>query len=87
MSRKTITYEVLLQDADGKVVDRYDNELKTPVKRVFNQLYVEHKFGGVTGQHERSTIAINEGTVSTNAKGWTLRITTTHGRSYIATNR
>lgn len=83
MSRKTTDYEVILQDADGKVIDRYASPLKNPVKRVFNQLYAEHKFGGVTGQYERSTIAINEGYVSTNPDGWTLRITTTHSRSYI----
>lgn len=86
MSRAYTSYEVLLQDYNGKVHDRYDSEKRNPVKRVFNQLYVEYKFGGVTGQYERSTIAIQTGQVFTNAEGWTLRITTTHSRSYIATN-
>lgn len=98
MSRKWISYEVILQDAEGNVIDRHDSVRKTPVKQVFKDLYVRYEFGGVTGLLQKATLAFpvidesknkpNDNTVHVGEPvirqdGWTLRIETTIGRSYV----
>lgn len=98
MSRKWISYEVILTDADGDVVERIDSVRKTPVKQAFKDMYVRYNFGGVTGLLQKATLAfpvvdesknvpntdtVHHGEPVIRQDGWTLRIETTVGRSYI----
>lgn len=62
MSRIWISYEVILTDDKGVVIDKYDSTSKQRVKDVFKQLYVEQGFPqGVTGLYQRATEAFRTG--------------------------
>lgn len=63
MGRIWLSYEVILKDAEGNVIDKYDSTSKTRVKDVFKELYVKQGFPqGVTGLYQRATEAFRTGT-------------------------